>query len=192
MSHTPSLKVVVVGNASVGKSSMVQRLVQGSFVTNPSPTCGADFYLYSFNIDDEEINFQIWDTAGQERFKSISKSYFRFAVGAILVYDISNLHSFDELSGWLDEFQSLASPNAYILLVGNKSDLEEQRQVGVNQVQKFAQDHQLSSALTGKNIVEAFTRLAYEVNARVKSGQITIQPRPGLNKKAAKENSQCC
>lgn len=177
-----SYKIVVVGASSVGKSSIVQRLVQGTFTEDGSTTCGADFYTYSCPVNSETIKLQIWDTAGQERFRSISKSYFRNAVGAILVYDITSMSSFDQLTDWLNDLQSLCSPNAYILLVGNKADLESQRQVGAQQIKEFSERHRLealeTSALSGKNVKEAFTRLAFEVTARVNSGQITPNPSP--------------
>lgn len=172
-----SFKIVVVGASAVGKSSIVQRLVQGTFSEDGSTTCGADFYTYQCPVDSDYVKLQIWDTAGQERFRSISKSYFRNAVGAILVYDITNMSSFDQLTEWLNDLQSLCLPNAYILLVGNKADLESQRQVGAQQIKEFADRHKLetieTSALNGKNVKEAFTRLAFEVSARVKSNQIT-------------------
>lgn len=175
-----SFKIVVVGSSSVGKSSIVQRLVQGTFIEESTTTCGADFYTYSCPVNSDEIKLQIWDTAGQERFHSISKSYFRNAVGVILVYDITNLNSFDELTGWLDDLHQLAAANAYILLVGNKIDLEEQRQVGEQLVKEFAERHKLetieTSALSGKNVQEAFTRLAFEVSTRVYNGTISIAP----------------
>lgn len=198
---TPSYKIVVVGASAVGKSSIVQRLVQGTFSEDGSTTCGADFYTYQCPIDSDYVKLQIWDTAGQERFRSISKSYFRNAVGAILVYDITSMSSFDQLTDWLNDLQSLCVPNAYILLVGNKADLESQRQVGAQQIKEFAERHKLetieTSALNGKNVKEAFTRLSMEISARVKSEQITPnqpQARPlQLTKdKEQKDKKGCC
>ncbi|OHS99523.1 Ras family protein [Tritrichomonas foetus] len=199
---SPSFKIVVVGASTVGKSSIVQRLVQGTFTEDGSTTCGADFYTYNCPVNSSNVKLQIWDTAGQERFRSISKSYFRNAVGAILVYDITNMQSFDQLTDWLNDLQTLCSPNAYIILVGNKIDLESQRQVGAQQVKEFAERHHLesieTSALNGKNIKEAFTRLAFEVTARVSSGQISVTPNrvvppPNLEQKPEdREPKGCC
>ncbi|OHT13723.1 Ras family protein [Tritrichomonas foetus] len=173
-------RIVIVGSSSVGKSSIIQRLVQGVFVEDLTPTCGADFCTYQCAVQSENVKLQIWDTAGQEKFKSISKSYFRGAVGAILVYDITSMGSFDSLTSWLNDIHEYCSPNAYILLVGNKSDLENQRQVGVQLVKDFADRHMLetieTSALSGKNIKEAFARLAFEVSTRVRNGQISTAP----------------
>jgi small GTP-binding protein len=174
----PSYKIVVVGASAVGKSSIVQRLVQGTFTEDGTTTCGADFYTYSCPVNNDNVKLQIWDTAGQERFRSISKSYFRNAVGAVLVYDITNMASFEQLADWLNDLQTLSAPNAYILLIGNKADLEKQRQVGADLTKDFAEKHHLesidTSALSGKNVKEAFARMALEVSNRVTSGQITV------------------
>lgn len=201
MQPSPSFKIVVVGPSTVGKSSIVQRLVQGTFTEDGSTTCGADFYTYTCPLDSNNVKLQIWDTAGQERFRSISKSYFRNAVGAILVYDITSMESFDQLTDWLNDLQTLCSPNAYIILIGNKIDLESQRQVGAQQVKEFAERHHLesieTSALNGKNIKEAFTRLAFEVTARVNNGQISVSttrsPVPtNLEQNQKKEEGKKC
>jgi small GTP-binding protein len=179
-----SYKIVVVGASTVGKSSLVQRLVQGTFTEDGTATCGAEFYTYTCPVNSESVKLQIWDTAGQERFRSISKSYFRNAVGAVLVYDIANLTSFDQLGDWLNDLQTLAAPNAYILLVGNKADLEKSRQVGSDLVRSFAERRRLetaeTSALSGKNVKEAFARMALEVSTKVASGSVSVAaaPRP--------------
>jgi small GTP-binding protein len=182
MSAPPAYKIVIVGASTVGKSSIVQRLVQGTFTEDGTTTCGADFYTHTCPVNSEQVKLQIWDTAGQERFRSISKSYFRNAVGAVLVYDITNLASFDTLGDWLNDLQTLSAPNSYILLVGNKSDLEKSRQVGAELVKDFAERHHLeaieTSAQSGKNIKEAFARMALEVSTRVATGVISIGPSP--------------
>jgi small GTP-binding protein len=202
-----SYKIVVVGASSVGKSSIVQRLVEGTFTEDGTSTCGAEFYSYSCPVNNEQVKLQIWDTAGQERFRSISKSYFRNAVGAVLVYDITNMSSFDQVGIWLNDLQALATPNAYILLVGNKADLEKGREVGVDLVKEWAERHHLesveTSALSGKNIKEAFARMALEVSTRVSNGQIvvvaaavrTVQPAAfseDQGKKKERRRQGCC
>jgi small GTP-binding protein len=175
-----SYKVVVVGDSSVGKSSIVQRLIEGTFTEDGTSTCGADFFTHCVPVNNEQVKLQIWDTAGQERFRSISKSYFRNAVGAVLVYDITKMQSFDRVGTWLNDLQSLAAPNAYILLVGNKADLEQHREVGIDLVKEWAERHHLesieTSALSGKNIKESFARMALEVSTRVTKGEISVSP----------------
>jgi small GTP-binding protein len=203
MSFPNNYKIVIVGASTVGKSSIVQRLVQGTFTEDGTTTCGAEFYSYTCPVNSEPVKLQIWDTAGQERFRSISKSYFRNAVGAVLVYDITNLESFDQLGDWLNDLQSLAAPNAYILLVGNKADLEKKRQVGADLVRSFADRHHLepveTSALSGKNVKEAFARMAVEVSTRVNTGNITVGTAPTrllqsapTGREKGKEKTGCC
>ena len=199
-----SFKIVVVGSSGVGKTAIVQRLIDGTFREEGQSTVGVEFKSFICPLDDQSVKLQIWDTAGQERFKSVSKAYFRNAVGAILVYDISNETSFEELINWLNDLQSLCNPNAYILLVGNKGDLENQRQVGVQQAKDFAEQHKLeyleTSALSGQNVTEAFTRLAYGVATRVNNGQIQItnaasskvSPFKVEETPAKQESSGCC
>jgi small GTP-binding protein len=175
-SITSTFKIVVVGSSGVGKSAIVQRLVDNTFREEGQSTVGVEFKPFIIRVDEQTVKLQIWDTAGQERFKSVSKAYFRNAVGAVLVYDIASDASFDDLSNWLHDLQQLCHPSAYILLVGNKADLETERKVGVQQAKDFADNHQLeyleTSALTGSNVTETFTRLAFGVAKRVTSGQI--------------------
>jgi small GTP-binding protein len=173
-----SFKVVVVGSTSVGKSSMVERLIAGAFPDEIQSTVGVEFRSFLAQLDDHAVRLQIWDTAGQERFRSVSTAYFRDAVGAILVYDITNEDTFEDLGAWLTDLQQLCHPNAFILLVGNKCDREDERKVGMQQVQDFADQYRLeyieTSAQSGQNIQEIFTRLAYEVANRVENGEIEV------------------
>lgn len=175
-----SFKVVVVGASSVGKSCIVQRLVHGQFNEETAFTCGADFYTYSCPVSDKTVRLQIWDTAGQERFRSISKSYFRNAVGALLVFDITKMSSFDQLTEWLNDLETLCLPNAHIILIGNKCDIEDHREVTTQSGQDFANKHKIdyieTSALTGENITEAFTRISYKIAADITNGKIVATP----------------
>ncbi|EAX88045.1 small GTP-binding protein, putative [Trichomonas vaginalis G3] len=175
-------KVVVVGSSGVGKTSIVERLINGKFDNDQISTTGADYSHYTTIVNEKQVKLQIWDTAGQERYRAISKSYFRNAVGVLLVYDITSLDSFDELMQWLNDIQTLCSPNSYVLLVGNKSDLESQRKVSPNQVEQFATSNHLESIVTsaqsGDNVKNAFEKLASELYTRQINGQFTA---PGEN-----------
>jgi small GTP-binding protein len=199
MSIAPlSFKIVLAGDSSVGKSSIVERLVQDTFRAEATSTCGADFSTYYVPVDSATVRLQIWDTAGQDRFHSVAKSYFRNAVGAILVYDLTSITSFDHATLWLNDLIDLALPNAYILLIGNKSDLEAQREVGNQMVQAFTQKHHLesleTSALTGKGVKEAFARLAFEIYQRVSNHQIIpiLQQQPNALQEQSEQKGKCC
>jgi small GTP-binding protein len=175
-SRQSTFKIVALGSSGVGKSSIIQRLVSGSFNESRSITCGADFFTHPINTGGDTFKLQIWDTAGQERFRAISKAYFRCAAGAILVFDITDHKSFEDLQGWLNDLQRLALPNAYVLLVANKCDLDSARQVGASEIKVFSEMHQLNtietSALSGLNIETAFTRLTSEIVTRIRSGEL--------------------
>jgi small GTP-binding protein len=197
-----SFKIVVVGSSGVGKSAIVQRLVEGTFRDECQSTVGVEFKPFLIPIENDTVRLQIWDTAGQERFKSVSKAYFRNAVGAVLVYDICDEASFEELGNWLGDLQQLCSPNAYILLVGNKKDLAEKRQVGIQQAKSFADQNRIdyieTSACSGENVTEAFTRLAFGVAGRLTDGQLRVGAVRGSPFKeaqkplTARKKEDCC
>ena len=173
-----TFKVVVVGASGVGKTAIVTQLVSGNFREENQPTIGVEFKSYNVQVDDESIRLQIWDTAGQERFRSVSKAYFRNAVGAILVFDLTSRLTYDELNLWLNDINSLCAPNAQIILVGNKTDLTDSRQVTEEEALDFSKRNNIqyleTSAKSGDNIKESFVRLATNVYRAIKEG--TIKP----------------
>ena len=200
-SSTNSFKVVVVGSSGVGKTAVVRQLIDGKFTEEGQPTIGVEFKTYSLTADGDNIKLQIWDTAGQERFRSVSKAYFRNAVGAILVYDITNRSSFEELNNWLNDLNSLAAPNACIVLIGNKSDLTEERQIDEAEADAFAQRYGLTrletSAKDGTGVKEAFARLGEGIIRKEKEGKL-VPPKPASESGAINTNtvapkkSGCC
>jgi small GTP-binding protein len=171
-------KIVVVGASGVGKTALVQRLVDDSFSSTLAPTIGVEFKCYRAVCGDEIVKLNIWDTAGQEKFKSVAKAYFREAVGGVLVFAQNDQQSFDDLSVWLTDIQTLCTPNAVVLLVGNKSDLTDERVVVTSEAEAFALRHGLdyfeTSALNAHNVVEAFVRLAGKLHERIKKGEIQV------------------
>jgi small GTP-binding protein len=171
-------KVVVVGSSGVGKTSIVEFLQTGSFRAESQPTIGVQFKTYSLETDGEAIKLQIWDTAGQERFRAIARAYFRNAVGGILVFDLTNRQSFDDLNLWINDLNTLCAANAQVILVGNKADLTDERQIVEGEAQAFAQRYNLTyletSARTGANVAETVVRLATEILRKVKDGQIVL------------------
>jgi small GTP-binding protein len=193
-----SFKFIVIGSSGVGKTCLLKRLIDDQFSEDEVATIGAEYVSTMEEIDGQPIKLQIWDTAGQEKFRSIAKSYFRHAIGVILVYDISDRRSFDELSSWLNDVHQFCDPNAAITLIGNKSDLAEKRAVTNAEAQLFATNHQLTyleaSALDGANVSEAFHRAAKIVYERAESGLLmtkTTVPQPNLPTPAG-ESGSCC
>ncbi|OHT04626.1 Ras family protein [Tritrichomonas foetus] len=182
MSAQSCYKIVVVGTSGVGKTAMVQRLVDNTFQEETQSTVGVEFKSFNITLDTETIKLNIWDTAGQERFRSVSKAYFRNAVGAILVFALNNADSFNELESWLNDLHTLAAPNAAVVLIGNKSDLVDDRAITESEAQSFADRHAMTyietSAREGTNISEAFLRLAKSINDKVKKGEIKGQFQP--------------
>jgi len=129
--------------------------------------------------EEQSVKLQIWDTAGQERFRAITRSYYREAAAALVVYDITDRDSFLHVQNWIRDARSLAGQNICIMIVGNKCDLKEKRQVPLLEASRFAQENSAlfleTSALTGQNITEAFYKCAKSVLAKVQSGVIFVR-----------------
>ncbi|KAJ1755401.1 Vacuolar protein sorting-associated protein 21 [Coemansia sp. RSA 1807] len=172
------VKVVLLGEAAVGKSSLVLRFVNDDFVENKEPTIGAAFMTQKVRLEDSVLKLDIWDTAGQERFHSLAPMYYRNADAAVVVYDVTRASSLDKAKSWIKELQRHASPNIVIALVGNKLDLvdsEEEadetelgRQVQTETARAYAQEMNLlfieTSAKTGTGVVETFTEIAKKLD----------------------------
>jgi Ras-related protein Rab-2A len=142
-------------------------------------TIGVEFGARMIKIDDKPIKLQIWDTAGQESFRSITRSYYRGAAGALLVYDITRRETFNHLSRWLEEARQNGNPDMVIMLIGNKSDMEARRQVSFAEGEKFAADHGLifleTSAKTAAFVEEAFCRTAGKIFENIQKGVYDIR-----------------
>ncbi|CAF5019019.1 unnamed protein product [Rotaria sp. Silwood1] len=172
------LKFLIIGCASTGKTCILHQFIENKFKTNVTHTIGAEFGSKIININQKNIKLQIWDTAGQERFRSVTRSYYRGASGALLVYDITNRESYNTIANWLSDARQLASSNIVIILCGNKKDLEDQRQVTFLEANQFAQDNDLifveTSAMTGENIYESFLQCAQIILNKIDSGILII------------------
>ena len=160
-------KVLLIGNSSVGKSSLLLRFVDNQWNDLFVPTIGVDFKIRTMEIDNKNVKLQIWDTAGQERFKNITASYYRGAHGIFVVYDISDMESFKNINNWLIEIEKNANKNVYKILVGNKCDLEDKRTVSYQQGKELAETYGMqfieTSAKSNTNVDEAFHLLGKEV-----------------------------
>jgi Ras-related protein Rab-11A len=168
-------KVVLIGDSGVGKSNLLSRFTRNEFNLDSKSTIGVEFATRSIQVDSKTIKAQIWDTAGQERYRAITSAYYRGAVGALLVYDISKHQTYENVTRWLKELRDHADTNIVIMLVGNKSDLRHLRAVPTEEAKEFASQNGLSfietSALDASNVELAFqNELAGEHHSTFHSG----------------------
>ena len=169
-------KVLLLGNSDVGKSSLLIRYVDQTWTEAFVPTIGVDFKVKTLEIENKKVKMQIWDTAGQERFRNVISSYFRGSHGLFLIYDITNKESFKNLENWLIEIEKNASENVLKVLIGNKNDLEEERQISYDEGKMFADRNGLefieTSAKTNNNVTQAFEILGKLMMKGAKKGNI--------------------
>lgn len=174
MSYAYLFKYIIIGDTGVGKSCMLLQFTDKRFQPVHDLTIGVEFGARLINIDHHQIKLQIWDTAGQESFRSITRSYYRDAAGALLVYDITRRESFNHLTRWLEEARQNGNPNMTIMLIGNKSDLEHRRAVSTKEGELFAQENGLvfmeTSAKTAANVETAFIKTAENIYEKIKEG----------------------
>ncbi|XP_062937255.1 ras and EF-hand domain-containing protein [Cynocephalus volans] len=196
-------KIVLAGDAAVGKSSFLMRLCKNEFLGNTSATLGVDFQMKTLIVDGERTVLQLWDTAGQERFRSIAKSYFRRADGVLLLYDVTCEQSFLHVREWVDMIEDATHETIPIMLVGNKADLrdsattEEQKCVTGYIGEKLAMTYGAlfceTSAKDGSNIVEAVLHLAREVKKRTdKDDSKSVTNLTGTSSKKSTHMKNCC
>ncbi|KAH0790066.1 small GTP-binding protein [Histomonas meleagridis] len=160
-----SLKVVLVGDAKVGKSCILNRLVHGTFDKNTPATIGAAFMAKIIQTPNETVRLQLWDTAGQEKFRSLAPMYYRSAAVAVLVYDVTSRESLVGLEEWAAEINDKTPQHSKLVIIGNKIDLEDQRCISTQQGKEFAEQigaviHAETSAKTGEGINEVFAKIA--------------------------------
>lgn len=170
-------KFVIIGDTGTGKSCLLHQFVDGKFRKGPTKhTIGVEFGSRAVTIGGKKIKLQIWDTAGQERFRSVTRSYYRGAAGALIVYDLTNRETFEHLKNWCHDSRLLASKDISIMLIGNKCDLKGDRSVKFLESSRFAQQQDCmfleTSALTGENVDEVFLKCARTVLNRIESGLI--------------------
>ena len=199
-----NLKILILGDSSVGKTSLLLKYTDGYFPTVYVATIGVEYKLKKIKINNVDINLQIWDTAGQERFRSITQSFMKGADGILYVYDITQKKTFDDLKTWISQSEESAEGFKKII-VGNKIDLEDERAVTKEKLQKFCDEKKIQgievSAKIGKNLSECFEALAKLIvgekteDELIQTYTITSKGR-GLSinskKKDKKDKRKCC
>ncbi|KAG2670211.1 hypothetical protein I3760_14G074200 [Carya illinoinensis] len=178
------IKLLLIGDSGVGKSCLLLRFSDGSFTTSFITTIGIDFKIRTIELDGKRIKLQIWDTAGQERFRTITTAYYRGAMGILLVYDVTDESSFNNIRNWIRNIEQHASDNVNKILVGNKADMDESKR----------------SAKTNLNVEQVFFSIARDIKQRLadtdsKAEPSTIkinQPDQGAGGGQAAQRSACC
>ncbi|XP_049361231.1 ras-related protein RABA1f-like [Solanum verrucosum] len=160
-------KVVLIGDSGVGKSNLLSRFTKNEFSQESKSTIGVEFATRTIHVDDKIIKAQIWDTAGQERYRAITSAYYRGAVGALLVYDITRHVTFENVARWLKELRDHIDQNIVVMLVGNKADLRHLRAVPTGESSGFAERENTffmeTSALEALNVENAFTEVLTQI-----------------------------
>ncbi|WOL04178.1 ras-related protein RABA5c-like [Canna indica] len=164
-------KIVIIGDSAVGKSNLLSRYARNEFNLHSKATIGVEFQTQSMEIDGKEVKAQIWDTAGQERFRAVTSAYYRGAVGALIVYDISRRTTFDSVPRWLQELNTHSDTTVAKMLVGNKCDLDNIRNISVEEGKSLAEVEGLffieTSALDSTNVKKAFEIVIREIYSNV-------------------------
>ncbi|CAL4966404.1 unnamed protein product [Urochloa decumbens] len=164
-------KIVVIGDSAVGKTQLLGRFTRDEFFLDSKSTIGIEFQTRTVDIARRRVKAQIWDTAGQERYRAVTSAYYRGALGAMLVYDVTRRHTFEHAARWVDELRAHADKSIVVMLIGNKADLAGGRAVAADEAAAFAEEQGLffseASALSGENVERAFLRLLEEIHANV-------------------------
>ncbi|CAH1111270.1 unnamed protein product [Psylliodes chrysocephalus] len=184
-------KLLLIGDSGVGKTCILFRFSEDAFNTTFISTIGIDFKIRTIDLDGKKIKLQIWDTAGQERFRTITTAYYRGAMGIMLVYDITNEKSFENIKNWIRNIEENASADVEKMLLGNKCELEEKRQVSKERGEQLAIEYGIkfieTSAKASIRVEEAFYTLARDIKAKMEKKLVSklYTPRGGHQLKAS-------
>ena len=182
------LKVVVVGDSGVGKTNLIKRFVTNSFSANSKATVGVEFISKSYRINEQVFKIEIWDTAGQERYKSITAAYYKGAKGALIVYDTTSKVSFENIDKWMSEIKEKSSKDMKLMIIGNKIDLKDERQVQSSEASEKAALLEApimeTSALDATNVKEAFYDLLKEMYKEIRKKLDIVESQKASEKDA--------
>ena len=205
-----SFKMIVIGDAGVGKSCLTAKATKDMFEETYSVTVGFEVMVFNVKINDTIVKLQIWDTSGQEIYRSLISSYYRNASLAMMVYAIDNKESFNHIEYWLKEIKLLSNPDIKIFLIGNKADLEEERQVKFNTAKTFKEENEINyfseaSAKNGINAKEVFieaAKLLFKEHLKYKernfkkiqneNNKVPIPIKVTKNDKNSRKKGGCC
>lgn len=203
-----SFKVLLIGDTAVGKTSIILQYTKHIHPRSYISTIGLDFAIHDQKLNNgKNVELRIYDTAGQEKFSSIVKNLYNTAQGLILVYDITSIKSFHNINNWLNYVKENSKQNVKLILVGNKTDLEEKRVVSKEEGQKFADDNGLlffeTSAKSGENIEEMFNKCTEDIVTKIESGAIIVDaftsgikigryPNKEVEQSLVKKKKGCC
>ena len=196
-------KILIIGDSTTGKTNILSKYLHNKFDKASKATIGVELCRKIYTIKNEKVEAQIWDTAGQERYRSVTKAYYKGALGALIVYDITKKETFGNIDNWIADIRNSADKKVSIILVGNKNDLEQEREVskdsGEMKARQFGFAYMETSALNGTNIELAFQTLIEEVYKRhhkefESSAKVEIQKGQTikLDENEDKKTAKCC
>ena len=188
-------KYIIIGDTSVGKSNLLMKFAHNKFTEEYQATIGVEFGAKNISFNNQIYRIQIWDTAGQENFRSITRAYYKNSVCALVVYDISSRDSFNNVMSWIEDCKNQSPKTIFIVLVGNKSDLDDKRQVSYEEGKELADKNELlffeSSAKDGINVDEIFVNSAKEIAKKIEQGYYDLENDTcGIKKGINRSNNQ--
>ena len=186
------LKIIIVGDPSVGKTNIINRYVNGEFSRDYMITIGMDFLTCNLELDNKIFKLNLWDTAGSEQFRSVTKGYYSNSCCALIVYDITNEKTFQNVKQWMDDCYAFANKNIHLVLVGNKIDLQQDRKINKETAEEFAGQYGMDfyevSALSGENIENIFFGICNFISQQIDEGKYDFNdPSVGVSKSNIEE-----
>ena len=189
-----TFKYIIIGDSGVGKTCLMTQFTAGKFREDHQLTIGVELGARTVRINDRKVKLQMWDTAGQESYRSVTRSYYRGAVAAVLVYDVTDRESFENVSKWSSEAITHGSKGLVLVLVGNKNDLEDSRVVSTDEGLRLAAEHAMlfweSSAKTGLNVDTLFVESAARVLDQMLANKL-VSPKKGTSLQNQTKDKKC-